>query len=115
MRWYFVLIDAGCALLCLWLGRKFSRSDGRAARRIAGFSSMSPSRRAEYDAVKLCRLYGRRCALAGLIFAAGALLDGVRPGMGLAVELPLLAVFLVWHGLDVRRRDAEFRRGPQER
>ena len=105
MRWYFVLIDAGCALLCLWLGRKFSRSDGRAARRIAGFSSMSPSRRAEYDAVKLCRLYGRRCAL----------LDGVRPGMGLAVELPLLAVFLVWHGLDVRRRDAEFRRGPQER
>lgn len=103
MRWYFSILDACIALVLFFIGFAIFRSDGKAARYIAGYNTKSDPERLQYDEPRLCADYGRRIMLFSLPFFLGAIIDFFFPLLGLCTEAVLFTALLLWHIVDIKK------------
>ena len=109
---FLIPFDALMAAIFVLTGYGFWRSDGRAARYIAGFNSKSEAEQRQYDTGRLCADFGRRMVLWSLCFIVGSAVDCFFPGIGSALAWGIWLVLLIRHVVDMSRHEDRYKHRP---
>ena len=109
---FLIPFDALMAAIFVLTGYGFWRSDGRAARYIAGVNRKSEAEQRQYDTGRLCADFGRRMVLWSLCFIVGSAVDCFFPGIGSALAWGIWLVLLIRHVVDMSRHEDRYKRQP---
>ena len=77
-----IIFDFTMALIFFLFGIGFYKSEGKAAKFLAGYNEKSEDERKKYDENVMCKAYGKRMIFMSLPFLAGILIDIQYPGIG---------------------------------
>ena len=77
-----LLMDLLAGLISLLLGLYFFRSKGKAASLLAGYNTKSAKEREKFDEEEMCRCYGKKMIIMGIVFLFAAVIDLFQPGLG---------------------------------
>ena len=92
---FYLIFDLMMALIMFLLGIGFYKSNGKAAKFLAGYNSKSKEERKNYDEKALCTAYGKRMMFMAFPFIAGAIIDVFNQGIGCLIAWAIWCVMLV--------------------
>lgn len=100
-----LLMDLPMGLISLLLGLYFFRSNGKAASLLFGYNTKSVKEREKFDEKEMCRCYGKKMIIMGIVFLFAVVIDLIQPGLGCTLAWCIWTVLFILLLRDRARRE----------
>ena len=101
---FYIIFDLVISFIFLILGFWFYKSNGKATECLRGYSKTIKSK--DYETY-LCKRYGKRMIIWGIIFVIGACIDVFASGIGCLLAWIIWFILFIVHLIDRTRKEKQ--------
>ena len=101
---FYIIFDLVISFIFFILGFWFYKSNGKATECLSGYSKTIKSK--DYETY-LCKRYGKRMIIWGIIFVIGTCIDVFAPGIGCLLAWIIWFILFIVHLIDRTRKERQ--------